>query len=107
VEGRPTSTTRRRRWTDDAIENELRAQIAALGRFPTRSELVASGLRSLWEAMRVGGVEMWRARLTDEHAGPSHEAIAARAYQLYEQGAPGDAVQHWLAAERDLSTRSR
>jgi hypothetical protein len=28
--------------------------------------------------------------------------IAARAYQLYEAGADGDSVAHWLAAEREL-----
>ena len=100
-----TSTAPRRRWTDDAVENELRTQVAALGHFPTRSELVASGLRGLWDAMRAGGgVEAWRTRMNGEAPAPSHEAIAARAYELYEQGAPGDRVEHWLTAERELGT---
>ena len=101
---RQTSTTLRRRWTDRTIENELRTQMAALGHFPTRAELVAAGLRGLWDAMRAdGGAEAWRARVGEVSA-PSHEAIAARAHELYEQGAPGDHVEHWLAAERELKT---
>lgn len=32
-----------------------------------------------------------------------HETIAFRAYELFEQGAPGDALEHWLAAERELA----
>jgi hypothetical protein len=42
-----TSTAPRRRWTDDAVENELRTQVAALGHFPTRSELISRHARSL------------------------------------------------------------
>jgi Arc/MetJ-type ribon-helix-helix transcriptional regulator len=99
------TTTRRRRWTDKTIEDELRAQSAALGHFPTRSELVAAGLRGLWDAMRAdGGTDAWRARINGGSSAPSHEAIAARAYDLYESGADGDHVEHWLAAERELST---
>ena len=102
------STTPRRRWTDHAVESELRTQIAALGHFPTRSELVASGLRGLWDAMRAGGgVESWRTRMNGGEPAPSHEAIAARAHELYARGAPGDHVEHWLAAERELSTHVR
>jgi Protein of unknown function (DUF2934) len=33
---------------------------------------------------------------------PSHEQIAARAYERWEHGG-GDAVENWLQAERDLS----
>lgn len=111
------STTRRRRWTDRTIEDELRRQSAELGHFPTRSELVAAGLRGLWDAMRAdGGTDAWRARvdggssappheaIDGGSSAPPHEAIAARAFELYEQGAPGDHVEHWLAAERELGT---
>lgn len=60
------STPSRRRWTESTIESELRAQLAALGHFPTRAELVARGLRSLWDAMRAaGGVAFWQGRLED------------------------------------------
>jgi hypothetical protein len=46
----------------------------------------------------------------DEHAArpahapapPSHEEIARRAYELHRSGAEGDALAHWLAAEREL-----
>ena len=94
----------RGRWTDPAIENELHAQVAALGHFPTRGELVARGLRSLWDAMRSsGGVDTWRERVRSGPSAPSHEDIAARAYELYERGSPGDAQAHWLAAERELT----
>jgi Protein of unknown function (DUF2934) len=34
--------------------------------------------------------------------GPSHEAIAARAYELYQRGVPGDAAAHWQIAETEL-----
>jgi hypothetical protein len=98
-----TITTSRRRWTDTAIERELTAQHAELGHFPTRAELVARGLRGLWDAMRAaGGVDAWRARLAAGQT-PSHGDIAVRAYELYERGEPGDSVAHWLAAERQLS----
>jgi hypothetical protein len=32
----------------------------------------------------------------------THEAIALRAYELYASGVGGDAVEHWLQAEREL-----
>jgi hypothetical protein len=38
---------------------------------------------------------------------PSHEEIAARAYELYERGVPGDADSHWAAAKRELTSASR
>jgi hypothetical protein len=34
---------------------------------------------------------------------PTHEEIAARAFEMYEHGEPGDAAAHWHAAERELS----
>jgi hypothetical protein len=108
VAAKATSATPRRRWNDDTIETELRAQIAALGHFPTRAELVASGLRGLWDAMRAGGgAEAWQSRLNGGEPAPSREAIAARAYELYERGAPGDHVEHWLVAERELGSGAR
>jgi len=97
----------RRRWTDASIESELRAQSAELGHFPTRSELVAKGLRGLWDAMRSssGGVDGWRERLNGNPSAPSREEIAVRAYELYAQGAPGDAETHWFAAEEELISK--
>jgi Protein of unknown function (DUF2934) len=93
----------RRRWTDAVIESELRAQTAELGHFPTRSELVARGLRGLWDAMRTsGGVDAWQARVNGNFSAPSREEIAARAYALYADGSPGDAEAHWFAAEQEL-----
>jgi hypothetical protein len=130
--------TSRRRWTDAAIESELRARCAELGHFPTRAELVASGLRGLWDAIRsTDGVEAWRTRVQagqpasqeeitagqpasqeeitagqpasqeEITAGQpaSQEEITARAYELYQSGAAGDAVDHWLAAERELTPK--
>jgi len=98
-------TKQRRRWNDDAIESELRAQTAELGHFPNRAELVERGLRGLWDAMRSsGGAEVWRERLEAERTPASQEEIAARAYELYERGAPGDAVAHWHDAERELAS---
>jgi predicted NBD/HSP70 family sugar kinase len=95
--------TTRSRWTDGAIQAELSARRAELGHFPTRSELVARGLRGLWDAMRsTGGIESWQARL-DGSRSPSHDEIAARAYELYERGVAGDCVAHWLAAEQQLA----
>lgn len=35
---------------------------------------------------------------------PSHEEIAARAYELYQRGVPGDANSHWEAARRQLTS---
>lgn len=37
---------------------------------------------------------------------PGHEAVAERAYYIYEQDQGGDAVEHWLQAERELSDES-
>jgi hypothetical protein len=38
-------------------------------------------------------------------AGPSYDQIALRAYHIYleRDGAPGDPVQDWLQAERELT----
>lgn len=38
---------------------------------------------------------------------PSHEQIAARAYEIYlrRQGQPGDETADWLAAERELEAQ--
>ena len=109
----PTNKSRRR-WTDAAIETELLAVTDELGHFPTRAELAARGLRGLWDAMRAsGGVDAWReraphaptgAQAPDVPPGASRDQIAVRAYELYEQGHPGDAEAHWLAAERDLTS---
>ncbi|MGO9960262.1 MAG: DUF2934 domain-containing protein [Solirubrobacteraceae bacterium] len=118
----------RRRWTDTTIECELRTQIAELGQFPTRAELVARGLRGLWDAMRsAGGADAWRERLergevpaapgqagdAQEPAAPdngnghhpevSPQRIEQLAYELFEHGAPGSALDHWLEAERTLA----
>ncbi len=103
----PSDESKRRRWTDAAIESELRVQSAALGHFPTRTELVAGGLRGLWDAMRSsGGADAWRERVQGGPSAPSHEQIAARAYELYEQGFPGDAESHWSAAQQQLMSES-
>lgn len=42
-------------------------------------------------------------------SGPSHEQIRRRAYERYcaRNGAPGDALQDWLEAERELRQSSR
>jgi hypothetical protein len=105
VAAQATNTTPRRRWNEDTIEAELRTQIRALGHFPTRAELVSSGLRGLWDAMRAGdGADAWRDRMNGGSATPSHEAIESRAYELYARGAPGDHVEHWLTAERELNS---
>jgi hypothetical protein len=99
--------SKRRRWTDAVIESELRLQSAELGHFPTRSDLVARGLRSLWDAMRAaGGVDFWRERVQGGPSELSREDIAVRAYELYAQGLPGDADAHWLAAEQELKSKA-
>jgi Protein of unknown function (DUF2934) len=99
---------KRRRWTDAAIESELRGQRAALGHFPTRSELVSRGLRGLWDAMRASdGVDAWRERVEASTSVPSREEIAVRAYELYQQGCSGDAQAHWFAAERELVSEAK
>jgi hypothetical protein len=93
--------TTRRRWTEDTIDAELRPLVAELGRFPTRSELAARGLGGLYAALcRTGGVGAWRARLAAPRA-IAHEDIARHAYFLSQAGG-GDAVAHWLQAEREL-----
>lgn len=39
---------------------------------------------------------------------PTHEEIALRAYEIYleREGAPGDALQDWARAERELLEKS-
>jgi hypothetical protein len=102
------TTTTRRRWTEPTIDAELRTQCAQLGHFPTRAELVARGLRGLWDAMRSsGGVETWRERLSIERPEITPQDIANLAYELYERGTPGDATAHWLAAEQQLFASSQ
>ena len=34
---------------------------------------------------------------------PTHEEIAARAYEIHESGAGGDQLQDWLRAEQELT----
>jgi hypothetical protein len=98
-----TITTTRRRWTDDTIESELLAVCAQLGHFPSRAELVDRGLRGLWDAMRHSrGVEGWSDRIVTGRPATSADQVAARAYELYERGTPGDAMDHWLEAEQQL-----
>ncbi len=75
-----TTHTSRRRWTEPVIEEELSTLTAKLGRFPDRKDLVAEGLRSLWEAMQRGdGVDAWRERLTGARqtadTGPAIEPV--------------------------------
>ena len=36
----------------------------------------------------------------------THEAIARRAFELFEGGHPGDHLEHWLDAERQLRARA-
>ena len=40
---------------------------------------------------------------------PTHEEIALRAYEIYLErgGAPGDALQDWTRAERELLEKSK
>ena len=35
-------------------------------------------------------------------AEPPHDAIAERAYHLWQRGEPGDQTEHWLRAESEL-----
>ena len=35
--------------------------------------------------------------------GVTHELIATRAYEIHLSGTGGDAVEHWLRAERELT----
>jgi len=42
-------------------------------------------------------------------SGPSHDDIAARAYQIYQERGytPGDPMQDWLRAERELTEKPK
>ena len=44
-----------------------------------------------------------RRRATSAPAPVTHEQIALRAYQLHVAGSDGDAMAHWLRAERELA----
>ena len=97
----------RRTWNETAIEAELLAISAELGRFPRRAELPARGVGGLWSAMqRNGGIDAWRARVLAASkpgvvAGTTHDAIARRAYFLAQERG-GDPMDNWLAAEQEL-----
>ena len=43
-----------------------------------------------------------RARKTVAAPDPAREAVAERAYLLWERGEPGDQTEHWLRAEAEL-----
>jgi hypothetical protein len=49
------------------------------------------------------GIDAWRNRVGAGRSA-SHEEIAIRAYELYEQGAPGGDLAHWLFAEYELTS---
>jgi Protein of unknown function (DUF2934) len=46
-------------------------------------------------------------RRSTKRPGPSHEQIAERAYHIYLEESGGDELDHWLRAERELSSSSR
>jgi Protein of unknown function (DUF2934) len=50
-------------------------------------------------AKRATGTRAARPTLVAE---PSRDAIAERAYHLWERGEPGDQTEHWLRAEAEL-----
>ena len=52
------------------------------------------------EAGEEAGVR--RARKTVPRSDPTREAVAERAYLLWERGEPGDQTEHWLRAEAEL-----
>ncbi|MGA2926495.1 MAG: hypothetical protein ABSG43_10955 [Solirubrobacteraceae bacterium] len=85
------TSSSRRRWTDSTIESELRAQSAQLGHFPTRAELVARGLRGLWDAMRSGGgADAWQARIAQAPAAaPATSSTATPAATATASGSAG------------------
>ena len=97
----------RRTWNETAIEAELLAISAELGRFPRRAELTARGVGGLWSAMqRNGGIDAWRARVIAASkpgvvAATTHDDIARRAYFLAQERG-GDPMDNWLAAEQEL-----
>jgi hypothetical protein len=96
----------RRTWNETAIEAELLAITAELGRFPKRAELAARGVGGLWNAMqRNGGIDAWRSRVMVASepgvAGATHDDIARRAYYLAQERG-GDPMDNWLAAEQEL-----
>jgi hypothetical protein len=105
----PRGMKTRRRWTEEAITNELEPIVAELGRLPTRRELTERGLGGMASAMqRQGGTAVWRARLAaaptpsaEVPAPPSREAIALRAYFLAQERG-GDPLRNWLDAEAQL-----
>jgi phosphate/sulfate permease len=78
-----------------ARENELKPLVNDL------AEIRARGF--------VEGAETPRSYSRGEQgqSAPSHAEIAARAYDLYEQGAAGDAAAHWLAAEQEVTRPSQ
>jgi DUF2934 family protein len=47
-------------------------------------------------------------KLRDAMNAPTHEEITLRAYEIYLErgGAPGDALQDWTRAERELREKS-
>lgn len=48
-------------------------------------------------------------RKTVATTAPTHDEIAARAYQIYQERgyAPGDPMQDWLQAERELTSAAK
>lgn len=61
--------------------------------------------KSLAAEPPVGADQVPARPLTSPRPVPTYQEIAERAYFLYISGAPGGALDHWLAAERELSSR--
>jgi hypothetical protein len=57
-------------------------------------------------AVRAAKPATRRTRATRAAAAPAvtHEQIALRAYEIHLSGTGGDPVEHWLRAERELTT---
>ena len=49
------------------------------------------------------GEKATKAKSPRRRRAPSHDAIAKRAYELYQVQGGGDDVAHWLQAERELA----
>ena len=77
--------------------------IAELGHMPTRSELEARGLSGLYKAMRRDGADWSHLLVAAPPVTVDPEQIAIAAYFLHANGTPGDPVDHWLEAERQLT----
>jgi hypothetical protein len=107
--GRPAAAVQPRAATaapQTAPESRARAAAMTGTGARTADRTTGSGTRPRPRDKVTTEDQVARAPAARPSSEPSEQDIAARAYELYQRGVPGDANAHWEAAKRELTSAS-